>query len=121
MIETIIDTGTVALRTTEAEALAAFRAFNYERIYLRPESVEQAQRAARVITALTEHFIEHPGAIGQHHLSVPDNRHGTDVIVGTDDPVAAAVQYVSGMTDRYLARLAAERLGWRAEALPLGV
>ncbi len=121
MIETITDTGTVALRSTEAEALSAFRAFNYERIYLRPESVEQADRAARVITALTEHFIEHPGAIGQHQLGAFDGRPESNLVDDTVDPVAAAVQYVSGMTDRYLARLAAEHLGWRAEALPVGV
>ena len=39
MVETIAATGTVALRQPEADALAAFRSFNYERIYLRPEAV----------------------------------------------------------------------------------
>ena len=44
MVETIAETGRVGMRQPEADALAAFRAFNYERIYLRPESVAQADR-----------------------------------------------------------------------------
>jgi dGTPase len=122
MVATIADTGTVGLRATEAEALDAFRAFNYERIYLRPESVEQADRAARVITALTEHFIAHPDQIGHAHRSGTTSSHGSpSPTLEAADPVAEAVQYVSGMTDRYLIKLATERLGWRAEALPTGV
>ncbi|MBS1847685.1 MAG: HD domain-containing protein, partial [Actinobacteria bacterium] len=65
MIETIAATGTVAMRREEAEALAVFRSFNYERIYLRAESVAQADRAARVITDLCTWFIEHPERM--HH------------------------------------------------------
>src|SRR5687767_4550046 len=42
MLDTIADTGVVALRSPESDALAAFRAFNYERIYLRPDALEQA-------------------------------------------------------------------------------
>ena len=45
MVDTITDTGAVGLRSTEAEALAAFRSFNFERIYLRPESVDQPDDA----------------------------------------------------------------------------
>ncbi len=127
MVETISDTGTVAMRQGEAEALAAFRAFNYERIYLRPESVEEADRAARLIVALTEYFIEHPDQIGHAHQSDTGVRSGHAVrdgavLVSTDratlDPVAEAVRYVSGMTDRFLSRLAVERLGWDTSMLP---
>lgn len=119
MVATITETGTVALHPVEAAALAAFRAFNYERIYLRPESVEQADRAARVITALTEFFIAHPDRIGHsHHRPVTST---TNEIAEATDSVADAVQYVSGMTDRYLCRSATDLLGWHANALPTGV
>lgn len=121
MVDTISDTGTVGLRPTEAEALAAFRSFNYERIYLRPESVEQADRAARVITALTEYFIVHPDQIGHTHRSGVASSHTSPAIVAGDDAVADAVQYVSGMTDRYLLKLATDLLGWQADTLPTGV
>jgi hypothetical protein len=37
------------------------------------------------------------------------------------DPVAEAVRYVSGMTDRFLLRCAVDELGWNPARLPLGV
>jgi dGTPase len=104
MLETIADTGTVALRATEADALAVFRAFNYERIYLRPASVEQARRVVALIRGLTEHFAEHPRT--------------PEMAPGRDLAVAEAVRYVSGMTDRFALDLAVERLGWDVAALP---
>ncbi len=105
MHETMADTGVVGMRRAEAEALAAFREFNYERIYLRPASVHQADQVIALLRALTEWFCEHPEAIPDRD---PDN-----------DCTAAAVQYVSGMTDRFAMRLAVEKLGWKSEALPL--
>jgi dGTPase len=107
MLETIADTGVVALRAPEAEALAAFRAFNYERIYLRPEAQEQARRVVAVIRALTEHFAEQPRTPG-----LPP---------GSEAALAESVRYVSGMTDRYALDLAVSRLGWDPAALPQGV
>jgi dGTPase len=105
MIETIETTGTVALRRPEADALAAFRAFNYERIYLRPEAVAQADRVVRLLRDLTDWFVEHPA---------------TPVAPGSAEAVADAVRYVSGMTDRYALTLAVEHLGWDGHALPRG-
>jgi dGTPase len=109
MVETIAATGVVALRRPEADALDAFRAFNYERIYLRPEAVEQADRAARLIGALTEHYAEHPLALGpEGHARRP----------GSPEAIEEAVRYVSGMTDRFAAAAAVELLGWSPHALP---
>lgn len=109
LVDTIADTGVVALRATEAEALAAFRQFNYERIYFRPESVEQADRAARLITSLTEWFIAHPSAIDGPDVAPPP---------GSPAAVHAAVRYVSGMTDRFASNMAIDKLGWRRETMP---
>jgi dGTPase len=106
-LETIAETGIVALRAPEADALTAFRAFNYERIYLRPESREQARRVIAVIRALTEHFASSPRT--------------PDLHPGSDQAMAEAVRYVSGMTDRFALGLAVERLGWDTESLPQGV
>jgi len=111
VLATMADTGTVALRQPEADALAALRAFNYERIYLRPEASEQARRVIRLLRSLTEWFIAHPR---------------TDEAVPAPPPaspeaVQAAVRYVSGMTDRFALNLAVECLGWDRASLPRGV
>ena len=110
-IETVSDTGVVGLRQPEAEALARFRSFNYERIYLRPEASDQAERVQALLRALTEWFIENPGATG---ADVP-------AVAGSTDAAEQAVRYVSGMTDRFALRLAVEHLGWSADRLPHGV
>jgi len=111
MVETIAETGRVGLRQPEADALAAFRAFNYERIYLRPEAAEQADRVNSLLRQLTEWFITNPQAIG-----------GGDVLrPGSTEAAQAAVRYVSGMTDRFALRLAVDRLGWSPSELPTGV
>jgi dGTPase len=107
MLDTIAETGIVALRTPEADALDAFRAFNYERIYLRPAAREQARRVIVLIRALTEHFAASP----REQALEP----------GSDQALAEAVRYVSGMTDRFALDLAVERLGWDVGALPQGV
>ena len=107
MLETIGETGLVALRSPEADALAAFRAFNYERIYLRPAAQEQARRVVAVIQALTEHFAKHPRT--------------PELVPGSDTAMAESVRYVSGMTDRFALDLAVSRLGWDPAALPQGV
>jgi dGTPase len=107
LVETIAATGAVGMRTAEARALAVFRDFNFERIYLRPASVAQAERVVELLRALVEWFIANP-----HELPLGD--HG-------GDRVAAAVHHVSGMTDRYALGLAVDRLGWDPAKLPRGV
>lgn len=108
MVETIADTGRVGMRHPEAEALAAFRSFNYERIYLRPEAVEQADRAAALIAALAERYLTEPRLL-------PDGAH---VEPGSAEATSAAVRYVSGMTDRFAHAAAVDLLGWDPAALP---
>jgi dGTPase len=110
MLETIEATGTVGLRQPEADAVAAFRAFDYERIYLRPDAVRQAGRVVAMLRRLTEHFLEHPAAMAEPSLTP-----------ASEEAVAAAVRYVSGMTDRFALRMATERLGWAPEDLPVGL
>ena len=109
MLRAIGSTGRVGMGADEAAALAAFRAFNFERIYLRPASVEQADRVIELLRALTEWFAANPGAIADGG--------GADLA----DPVAAAVQHVSGMTDRYAFRMAEQHLGWDPAKLPKAV
>ena len=107
VLHTIETTGRVGMRSDEAAALAAFRAFNFERIYLRPASVAQAERVVELLRSLTDWYAGHPSAV--------------DDAEAETDPVAAAVRHVSGMTDRYALRMAVEILGWDPAKLPRGV
>jgi dGTPase len=111
MSTTIRSSGAVGMGPVEAAALQAFRDFNYDRIYLRPEAREQAERVTVLLRQLTDFFIDNPAAIG-------DGAHRTP---GSAEAVAAAVRYVSGMTDRFALDLAVERLGWERSQLPKGV
>ena len=108
LISCIRDTGTVGMASEYAQALAALRAFNYDRIYNRPASVAQGQSVVRVLTALVEHFTEHP------ELLPPEWRDG-------DDPSRAAVGYVAGMTDRFAFDAAVHLLRWPVDDLPEGI
>ena len=108
VLHTIAETGRVGMRAAEAEALAAFRAFNFERIYLRPASVGQAERVVDLLRALVDWYAAHPSAVDGEV-----DRQGADV--------EAAVRHVSGMTDRYALRMAEQVLGWDPAKLPRGV
>jgi dGTPase len=108
LISCIRDTGTVGMASEFAQALAALRAFNYERIYNRPASIAQGHSVVRVLTALVEHFTAHP------ELLPPEWRDGAD-------PSRAAVGYVAGMTDRFAFDTAVHLLHWPVAELPEGI
>jgi dGTPase len=95
-----------------ADALATFRRFNYEHIYMRDESVTQGDQVIRVLRGLVDRYAATPSAI-------PD-------LAGAVEPwsetaVRAAVTYVGGMTDRYAFDTAVTHLGWDPAALPRGI
>jgi dGTPase len=111
-VATILSSGVVGMDADHAEALGAFRAFNYERIYLRDASVAQGEAVVSVLQGLVEHFAAHPAEI-------PERPGATGI--AEVDPVFSAVRYVSGMTDRFAFRTAVARLGWAADRLPQGI
>jgi dGTPase len=99
-----------------AAALAEFRAFNFERIYLRPASRRQADRVIALLRGLVEHFVDAPSRLPPDATGVTPH-----LLANTPETAAIAVRYVSGMTDRYALALGVELLGWRPDVLPLGV
>ncbi len=119
VVEAVARTGRVGMVDDLAEALAAFRAFNYERIYMRPASRQQSEAVIRVLRGLVEHYADRPNTLqfddADGHL-----RHG-DVAAGSDDAIREAVTYVAGMTDRYAFTMAIDHLGWDRSELPIGV
>jgi dGTPase len=108
VVRTVDQHGEVGMPPAEAAALAGLRAFNYERIYVRPESVAQSRAVIEVLRALVEHYLARPDQLPE----------GRDLDRGSEATVRAAVTYVAGMTDRYAFDRAVELLGWEPDRLP---
>jgi dGTPase len=113
VVSASLRTGQIGMEEEEAEALAAFRTCNYERIYLRDASLRQGDAVVSVLRALVEHFADTPHLITDHGPA--------DLVAGSEAAVRSAVTYVAGMTDRYAFRQAVALLGWDPAKLPTGV
>jgi dGTPase len=116
VVAATLRTGQVGMEEDPAEALSAFRACNYERIYLRQASVRQGEAVVQVLRALVEHFADRP-----HLMADTSGRASPDVLAGSQEALVAAVTYVAGMTDRFAFRQAVALLGWDPQKLPAGV
>jgi len=97
MIEGVISEsckrGRVAMDADILLAMKQFREFMFERVYLRPESEAQNQRARGVIHQIVEHLLAHPDEI-------PDSYR-----IAEADTLTQVLDYVAGMTDRYALNL----------------
>ena len=118
VVSASLRTGQIGMEEEEAEALAAFRTCNYERIYLRDASLRQGDAVISVLRALVEHFSDRPHLITDQG---PRPSESSDVVAGSEGAVRAAVTYVAGMTDRFAFRQAVALLGWDPAKLPAGV
>ena len=118
VVSATLRTGQVGMEEEYAEALAAFRTCNYERIYLRDASLRQGDAVVSVLRALVEHFSDRPHLIADRGGPPPEP---SDVLAGSPEAVRAAVTYVAGMTDRYAFRQAVALLGWDPSKLPAGI
>ena len=111
MVQAAMNTGRIGMQSDIAEALAEFRKFNYEQVYLRPESRRQADQVIGLLRALVEFYTADP-----IHLPV-DLRAPS----GSIEAQRSAVGYVAGMTDRFACRQGALLLGWSDDRLPQGI
>jgi dGTPase len=111
MIQAAGQSERIGMTTDAAEALAAFRKFNYDNVYLRPASQAQATSVISLLQALVEHYAAHP-------FLLPDN---TEADAGSAEAMRDAVSYVGGMTDRFACRQAVALLGWDTARLPQGI
>lgn len=115
MVTSVLSTGRIGMVDDTAGALAAFRASNYEHIYLRPSSAAQGRAVVAVLRALVDHFGDRP------HLIPDGQKADSDLTGGEPRALRAAVAYVAGMTDRYAFGQAIALLGWDPDKLPRGV
>jgi dGTPase len=119
MISATSLSGRIGMVDEMAEALAAFRKFNYEQVYLRPASQAQAAAVIHLLQALVEHYADRPNLLPELNLQIASDAAG--LTAGSQVALRAAVTYVSGMTDRFACRQAVSLLGWPTERLPQGV
>jgi dGTPase len=117
VVSATMRTGQVGMEEEPAEALAAFRSCNYERIYLREASLRQGEAVVGVLRALVEHFSDRPHLVTDRTGDALE----LDVTAGSADATRSAVSYVAGMTDRFAFRQAVALLGWDPAKLPAGV
>ncbi|MEO7397084.1 MAG: HD domain-containing protein [Ilumatobacteraceae bacterium] len=129
MIAAAAATGRIGMADDLADALAAFRSFNYEQVYLRPASTAQANAVIAMLRALVEHYADRPNllptALPTELATICGLPDSAETVLGLQAGSAQAfheaVRYVSGMTDRFACRQAMMLLGWGAERLPQGV
>lgn len=112
MIDASASTGRIGMTTRVADALAEFRQFNYERVYMRDSSVAQANSVIDLLRALVEVYAAKPSLL-------PPGRDGHEP--GSTGAFRKAVAYVGGMTDRFACRQGEALLGWTRERLPRGI
>ncbi|HEY5890195.1 MAG TPA: HD domain-containing protein [Acidimicrobiia bacterium] len=79
--------GKIVMDPEHLAVMDHLRDFMFERVYLSPEAEAQKVRAIQVIGDLVNHYQQEPSEI-------PD---GFD----TSQPLAASIDYVAGMTDRF--------------------
>ncbi len=111
MIQAAAITGRIGMMPETAEALAAFRAFNYSQIYLRPASRAQGTAVVALLRALVEYYADRPNGLPQ----------AESLTAGSPEALRAAVSWVAGMTDRFACRQGIAVLGWERDRLPKGI
>jgi dGTPase len=114
MIDAARGSGRIGMIEETAEALAQFRRFNYDNIYMRDASRAQADAVIHLLRALVEHYHAHP----EHMQSAFGDSTGS---AGGELTLRQAVTYVGGMTDRFACRQGVHLLDYPAERLPRGI
>ncbi|MDG2439257.1 MAG: HD domain-containing protein [Ilumatobacter sp.] len=123
MVTATAASGQVGMTPDIAEALAAFRKFNYEHIYVRPASERQSDAVIALLRALVEHYADRPHALPQATTAAVLGE-GVDVAhidAGSAAAFRAAVGYVAGMTDRFACQQGLVQLHWDPSELPAGI
>lgn len=121
MVSATLATGRIGMGPDIAEALAAFRRFNYEHVYLRPASQHQAEAVVSLLRALVEHYADRPHAIPRPTVGAALGDAVDYVDAGSADALRAAVAYVAGMTDRFACQQGLAQLSWDPAKLPQGI
>jgi dGTPase len=121
MIAATTATGRIGMEPDMATALAAFRQFNYEHVYLRPASQRQADSVVSLLRALVDFYADRPHVIPDQTVRAALRTDPDHVDAGSPEALRAAVAYVGGMTDRFACQEGLAHLGWDPARLPQGI
>ncbi len=121
MVTATTATGRIGMVPDIAEALAEFRRFNYEYVYLRPASQQQASAVVSLLRALVEHYADRPHAIPHSTIAAALGDRADYVDAGGPEALRSAVAYVAGMTDRFACQQGLAQLSWDPAKLPRGI
>lgn len=113
VINTTEKTGMLGLSPQAGRVLSDLRLFNYENIYMRPESVAQSVSVIQLLKQLVEYFIANPVKTA---TKLSDH-----IAADSDEAVINAIEFTSGMTDRFAFQKAVELLGYDISKLPIGI
>lgn len=89
VVENSARKGAVSMDSATLEIMNELRDYMFANVYLRADAEQQKDRAVKVIQDLTDWFVHHPD-------EVPDSYK-----VDEADDLTRAIDYVSGMTDRF--------------------
>ncbi len=93
VIDESLEQGRVTMRLDVLSAMHRLRDFMFEKVYLGPHGERQKHAAIWVIRDLVDYFVQHSDEIPVSYR------------VDDADATGRAIDYVSGMTDRYALRL----------------
>ncbi|NNC41385.1 MAG: HD domain-containing protein [Acidimicrobiia bacterium] len=93
VIDESLEQGRVTMRPEVLAVMSRFRDFMFERVYLGPLGERQKHAAIWVIRDLVDYFVEHPAEVPESYR------------IDDTDATGRAIDYVSGMTDRFALRL----------------
>lgn len=101
-------TGRVSMLKEHAEVMRAFRAFNYETIYMRPFSEARAKTIYKIVYSLCEKYTQDPSLLAKEKI-IPNSRAA----------VQHTVKSVASFTDSRLLLEAEKVLGLNASKLDI--
>ncbi|MCL1906745.1 MAG: HD domain-containing protein [Propionibacteriaceae bacterium] len=115
MIDTITTHQVIGMDQLTAQGLRELRAFNYDQIYTRDEAVAQSDAVVVILRALVDYLIDNPAQVPGAHKDPPS------FLAAIETPVWRAIEYVSGMTDRFAFEQAETLLGYDLTRIPAGI
>jgi dGTPase len=94
LVDTSHDAAAVEQSEEVGQAMDALRTFLFQTVYTRSLHESEGPTIAQLLTALFQHYVEHPDQL-------PPGALGAE----SCDPVRAVTDHIAGMTDRYAQRV----------------